>query len=195
LASEPIDNGPHGLSGPAAPLSSPACRPGGSNAGPRRRPSRPEATGSEELDRPHQEQKRGSAVPFCGTRSLGPHRSELALVARFGWQRTPVVGRGGCRHRKVGDEVRTRGDEEIRRKSEAELIGATGDDGKQRQRRWSSCGGQTGERERGRRLYSGEGLGRARGRLARAASCKDGMCAARQWSWTVVAGMLDCSAI
>jgi hypothetical protein len=41
----------------------------------------------------------------------------------------PVVGRGSCRHGMVGDEVRTRGDEEIGRKDEGELVGATGGDG------------------------------------------------------------------
>jgi hypothetical protein len=46
----------------------------------------------------------------------------------------PTVGRGACQHGKVGDEVRTTGDEEIGNKDEGELAGITGGDGKQRLR-------------------------------------------------------------
>jgi hypothetical protein len=60
-------------------------------AGKRQQPSRPDAIGGEGPDRPHRERERGSAVPFCGTRSLGPHWSELASAARFGCWRTPAV--------------------------------------------------------------------------------------------------------
>jgi hypothetical protein len=54
----------------------------------------------------------------------------------------PVVGRGGRLHGKVGGEVRTIDDEEIGRKDEGELTGATGGDAQQRRRGWSSCGGR-----------------------------------------------------
>jgi hypothetical protein len=72
-----------------------------------------------------------------------------------------MAKRCGWQNGKVGDEVRTRGDEDIGRKDEGELVGATNGNGKQRQQRWSCCGGRTRERERGRLLYSREVLERA----------------------------------